>query len=42
MSERRQDIQHNNTQHKGLIYDTQHTRDYNYAECPYAECRGAA
>jgi hypothetical protein len=43
------DIQRNNTQHKGLICDTQHKNCYYaecrifdyYAECHYAECGSA-
>jgi hypothetical protein len=42
------DIHHNDTQHVGLISDTQHNNTaillnvalYCYAECRYAECRG--
>ncbi len=49
----RHDIQHNNTQHKGLVCNTQHKNtpyrvqsecryaDCRYAECRYAECRYA-
>jgi len=48
----RHDIQHNDTQHSGLICDTQHNgtslkskkchfAKCRYAECCYAECRGA-
>jgi len=37
------DIEHYDTQHKGLICDTQHTWHLallcHYAECCYAECR---